>query len=70
MQAFLLFKQAPEASWTQSVRSWRQQYEEHRGRLLKFIKHPEALAEVSVDPLADDPDVSTQSRWLKRGLES
>lgn len=26
--------------------------------MLKYIKHPEALAELTVDPLADDPNVS------------
>ncbi|KAJ6446411.1 TBC domain-containing protein [Purpureocillium lavendulum] len=34
----------------------RTNYSDRRTHLLKYIEHPEALAEVSVDPLADDPD--------------
>jgi hypothetical protein len=29
-----------------------------RGSYMRFIKHPERLAEVTLDPLADDPEVS------------
>lgn len=54
---FLLSKDG-EASWSQSLRQKRELYSERRDHFLKFINHPEALAELTIDPLADDPKVS------------
>lgn len=45
-------------NWQQFLDEGRQRYHERREHFLKFIKHPEALAELAVDPLADDPEVS------------
>ncbi|ODA82773.1 hypothetical protein RJ55_01282 [Drechmeria coniospora] len=55
-KAFLLSREAPDVSWAQAVRSGRRDYGEKRDRFLKFIEHPEALTELVVDPLADDPE--------------
>lgn len=41
-----------------TLRDGRDEYTRLCEHWLKYIKHPEALAEVTVDPLADDPDVS------------
>ncbi|TQW06688.1 TBC domain-containing protein [Cordyceps javanica] len=43
-------------SWIQTLRHTRETYTERRDHFLKFIRHPEALAEISSDPLNDDPD--------------
>jgi TBC1 domain family member 5 len=43
------------------LRERRDAYTKSRDRLLQFIKHPEALNELSVDPLADDADVGFKS---------
>ncbi|PTB67452.1 RabGAP/TBC [Trichoderma citrinoviride] len=53
-KVFLLSKDG-EASWSQSLRQKRELYSERRDHFLKFINHPEALAELTIDPLADDP---------------
>lgn len=58
-KTFLLSGQAE--SWQRALYDGRKLYEDHRDRLLKFIKHPEALAELTIDPLADDPDVSSSA---------
>lgn len=47
-----------ELGWSQSLREKREIYSEHRDHFLKFINHPEALTELTIDPLADDPKVS------------
>ncbi len=39
------------------MREAREHYEALGERYLQFIKHPERLAELTVDPLADDPEV-------------
>ncbi|KAL7937644.1 RabGAP/TBC [Trichoderma chlorosporum] len=54
---FLLSKDGEDVkpSWHQSLREKRELYGERRGHFLKFIDHPEALTELTVDPLADDP---------------
>lgn len=39
------------------LREAREDYEALRGSYMRFIKHPERLAELTVDPLADDPEV-------------
>ncbi len=46
------------AAWKTVVQEGRTDYADRRAHLLRFIEHPEALAELSIDPLADDPDVS------------
>jgi len=55
-KAFLLYRNAPTDQWLELTRQARSSYaalcEEH----LRFIRHPEQLAAVSFDPLADDPD--------------
>lgn len=60
-QAFLLLRDAPSpsADWVGILAESRAQYADRRDHLLKFIKHPELLTELAVDPLADDPDVSS-----------
>lgn len=40
------------------LREAREEYEAMRGSYMRFIKHPERLAEMTDDPLADDPEVS------------
>jgi len=40
----------------------RNSYSTLRDHYLKYIKHPEQLAELAVDPLADDPEVCTFPR--------
>lgn len=59
-KVFLLSKggDATELSWPQLLREKRELYSERRDHFLRFIKHPESLAELTVDPLADDPKVS------------
>lgn len=42
-------------SWFQLLREKREQYSEDRDHFLRFIKHPESLAKLTIDPLADDP---------------
>lgn len=58
LKIFLLFKDESDAGWSQILHEARSKYGEQRDHLLRFIKHPEALAELTLDPLADDPDVS------------
>ena len=58
VQAFLLFRDAALADGARRLAELRREYAAHQDRFLKYIKHPELLTEVSVDPLADDPDVS------------
>ncbi|KAL7961701.1 RabGAP/TBC [Trichoderma compactum] len=54
---FLLSKDGDntKTGWSQSLREKRESYNERRDHFLKFINHPEALAELTIDPLADDP---------------
>ncbi|PNP50985.1 hypothetical protein THARTR1_08606 [Trichoderma harzianum] len=54
---FLLSKDGDDAKtgWSQSLREKRESYNERRDHFLKFINHPEALTELTIDPLADDP---------------
>ncbi|KAM3512692.1 hypothetical protein MY11210_003645 [Beauveria gryllotalpidicola] len=58
-KTFLLFQETGLDSWIQTLRHTRETYAERRHHFLKFIRHPEALAEISSDPLNDDP----QSPW-------
>jgi TBC1 domain family protein 5 len=43
-------------SWSQVLDDERQSYTEQRNHFLKYIKHPEALAELNIDPLNEDPN--------------
>ncbi|KAL7912949.1 RabGAP/TBC [Trichoderma velutinum] len=54
---FLLAKDgdSTKLNWPQSLREKRDSYSERREHFLKFINHPEALTELTIDPLADDP---------------
>ncbi|KAJ4858917.1 rab-GTPase-TBC domain-containing protein [Trichoderma breve] len=56
-KVFLLSKDgdSTKPSWSQSLREKRESYSERRDHFLKFINHPEALTELTIDPLADDP---------------
>ncbi|KAJ6779985.1 hypothetical protein PWT90_10702 [Aphanocladium album] len=56
MQTFLLFQETGTDSWIETMRHTRAFYAERRDHFLKFIRHPEALAEISSDPLNDDPE--------------
>ena len=56
-QTFILSGGNSASNWIQSLRDGRRLYSQKRERLLQFIKHPEALNELSIDPLADDAEV-------------
>ncbi|KAK2594117.1 hypothetical protein QQS21_008172 [Conoideocrella luteorostrata] len=53
---FLLSPKESETSWMQALEDGRRDYQERRNHFLRYIQHPEALAELTVDPLADDPE--------------
>ncbi|SPO00537.1 uncharacterized protein DNG_03285 [Cephalotrichum gorgonifer] len=55
-KTFLLFNDVSPAVWDHTLAETRASYEETRDHLLKFIKHPEALASLSSDPLTDEPN--------------
>lgn len=55
-KAFLLFPTAPAEQWPGRVRELRATYSALCGQHLKFIRHPEQLAALPIDPLADDAD--------------
>lgn len=54
----MLSDKKSQPDWTTVLRQGREEYAALQERLLKYIKHPEALADVAVDPLTDDPNVS------------
>ncbi|ETS06526.1 RabGAP/TBC [Trichoderma reesei RUT C-30] len=56
-KVFLLSKDGEDtrSGWPQTLRDKRELYNERRDHFLKFINHPEALTELAIDPLADDP---------------
>ncbi|KAM0207842.1 hypothetical protein ACHAPA_001899 [Fusarium lateritium] len=54
-QTFLLSTAAEGLSWSQVLDNGREFYTEQRDHFLKYIKHPEALAELNIDPLTEDP---------------
>ncbi|KAH7170479.1 rab-GTPase-TBC domain-containing protein [Dactylonectria macrodidyma] len=56
LQMFLLSSPSAGMSWSHALDTGRQLYIEKRQHFLRFIQHPEALAELTIDPLADDPD--------------
>ncbi|QPC73957.1 hypothetical protein HYE68_004709 [Fusarium pseudograminearum] len=55
-KTFLLSTAAEGLSWAQVLNDGRQSYTEKRNHFLKYIKHPEALAELNIDPLNEDPN--------------
>ncbi|KAL2164525.1 hypothetical protein VTH06DRAFT_3741 [Thermothelomyces fergusii] len=54
-KAFLLWRNAPREQWPELARKSRASYSDLCDQHLKFIKHPEQLAALTIDPLADDP---------------
>ncbi|KAF4965030.1 hypothetical protein FSARC_7124 [Fusarium sarcochroum] len=54
-KTFLLSTTAEGLSWSQVLDDGRRVYTERRDHFLKYIKHPEALAELNIDPLTEDP---------------
>ncbi|KAF4124219.1 TBC1 domain family member 5, partial [Geosmithia morbida] len=52
---FLLSKDQGDG-WKTALHRGRDDYSRRRDEFLKYIKHPEALAELAVDPLADEPN--------------
>ncbi|KAL1844062.1 hypothetical protein VTJ49DRAFT_5813 [Mycothermus thermophilus] len=59
-KAFLLWRNAPPEQWLDLTRQSRAAYTALCEQHLAFIRHPERLTALSVDPLADDPD----SPWI------
>ncbi|PKS06819.1 hypothetical protein jhhlp_006895 [Lomentospora prolificans] len=59
-KTFLLFKDTSPTVWIHSLAEARESYSATRDHLLKYIKHPEDLANLTIDPLADDPN----SPWI------
>lgn len=55
-KAFLLFKDVNTSNWSHVLLENRNSYSALREHHLKYIKHPELLNQLSLDPLADDPD--------------
>ncbi|KZL86801.1 wd repeat domain-containing protein [Colletotrichum incanum] len=55
-KAFLLLQDVEPSDWLRQVSELRNFYSQRRDHFLKFIKHPEELAKVAVDPLTDDPE--------------
>ncbi|KLU81272.1 hypothetical protein MAPG_00363 [Magnaporthiopsis poae ATCC 64411] len=55
-KAFLLFQAVPAADWSHILLESRNSYSSLRDRQLLYIKHPEKLAELPLDPLADVPE--------------
>ncbi|KAG6121365.1 hypothetical protein E4U14_002001 [Claviceps sp. LM454 group G7] len=55
-KVFLLSTKASQSSWIEVVGGSRRDYQASRDHLLKYIQHPEALNELAIDPLADDPE--------------
>jgi TBC1 domain family member 5 len=62
-QAFLLFQDASSANWSHVLLESRNTYSALREHYLRYVKHPEQLAELELDPLADDPEVGKPGRW-------
>jgi len=55
-KAFLLFRDTPFSQWPLILVESRSLYDSLCDQHLKFIRHPEQLAALPLDPLADDPD--------------
>ncbi|KAK0711117.1 rab-GTPase-TBC domain-containing protein [Lasiosphaeris hirsuta] len=60
-RAFLLFRDAPFTQWSHILAESRGLYSSLCDQHMRFIKHPEQLAALSFDPLADDPDSPWES---------
>ncbi|KAL8381428.1 hypothetical protein RB595_005613 [Gaeumannomyces hyphopodioides] len=54
-KAFLLFQAVPTADWSHALLASRNSYSSLSDRQLLYIRHPEKLAELPLDPLADVP---------------
>lgn len=52
----MLFKDVNAANWSHILLESRNSYSSLREHYLKYIKHPELLTELTLDPLADDPE--------------
>lgn len=55
-KAFLLWRAAPVEQWPELVRQSRAAYDALCDEHLRFIRHPDQLAALPIDPLSDDPD--------------
>lgn len=55
-KTFLLFQDSAQSSWSHLLLEARNSYSSLRDESLKYIKHPEKLSELPLDPLADVPD--------------
>ncbi len=64
-----MFQHASSSNWSQILSESRTAYSSVRDKHLTFIKHPEQLAALSFDPLADDPnspwDVARQDELVR-----
>lgn len=63
---FLLSSERSLINCAHALAEGRNEYTERRDHFLKFIQHPEALNELTVDPLADDPEVRHDLLLLSR----
>ncbi|KAH7329156.1 rab-GTPase-TBC domain-containing protein [Stachybotrys elegans] len=54
-KAFFLSHGEATDDWLHVLRQGRALYTKQRHHLLRFIEHPETLAELTIDPLTDDP---------------
>lgn len=57
-KVFLLGHGSSTTNWSHALLESRSTYASLKDHFLRYIKHPEYLANVNTDPLADDPDVS------------
>ncbi|KAK1768622.1 RabGAP/TBC [Phialemonium atrogriseum] len=55
-KTFLLFQDSAQSDWSHILLEARNNYSSLRDQYLKYIKHPEKLSDLSLDPLADVPD--------------
>lgn len=55
-KSFLLFQGSAQSDWSHILLEARNRYSSLRDEHLKYIKHPEKLSELPLDPLADVPD--------------
>lgn len=52
----MLWRHCPSEQWPELARDARASYSALCDQHLRFIRHPEQLAALTIDPLADDPD--------------
>ncbi|KAK3375187.1 rab-GTPase-TBC domain-containing protein [Podospora didyma] len=69
-KAFLQFQDAPVDQWSILLRESRASYISLCEQHLNFIRHPERLAELSFDPLADSPDSPWNSVREDKGIRA